>query len=154
MICFKRLIFFLNAVGKKQFFYFFSYFHGLIKCILCQSLLTVGRSFQPYILTSHALFQCILWWNTHPETIWRGLLTLKSAHSLYPISDCIHWYSHILSSLLSPETLHYIHNGCATRDVSHHMWHLLYKGFPQVREICRPYNYAWMPVIILIHCKA
>ena len=67
--------FFFNFVGEMFCFYFFSYFHRSIHCILHQNLLPIGWSFQPYI-TCPAVSIYVL--NKKcPETIQRGLLNLK-----------------------------------------------------------------------------
>ena len=75
-LCFKKTDFLLWTILKKDFL-FVSQFHRLIYCIFYQNVLSIRRSVQPYI-TCHALFQFICWWKTSRETVWRGLLTLKS----------------------------------------------------------------------------
>ena len=85
--CFTQLHLCLKTLWEQNSFSTFSFTFSWTDSFynyIFQNLFSTWTSFQPYIIC-HTLFQFIFWCKTGLETVWRGLLTLKSTYRNIPI---------------------------------------------------------------------
>ena len=119
--------FFLNLVRKNEVFLKCSYFHWMNHDILCETLLTKWRTFQPYITCQAPLnfffneknFQRLpltlknIWWIVFHSYLW----TIWIKHELWSWPPCFAiWDSITVSVLVTPPIRILIHV---------HLWHIL-----------------------------